>query len=440
MSQGIIDFTDSLKTIPGGTQLFSKRPEIFSPELWPTYFIKSKGIKIWDKDGKSFLDMSNMGVGSCVLGYSYKPVDRAVIKTIKKGIQSTLISADEMELAEKLLSTHAWAEMARFARSGGEAVSIAVRVARVATGKDRILFSGYHGWNDWYLAANISDEKHLQSVLLPGLSAGGIPKGLAGTAIPFEFNNLEMFEKVFADNFGEIAAIIMEPRRSEPAQEGFLERIRELCDKNGIVLIFDEITTGWRACSGGIHLQGTVMPDIAVFAKAMSNGYAMSALIGKKSVMRAASSSFISSTNWTERVGPAAAIATIEEFERQGVAEHLSMIGLHAQQGWLQTARSTNLDIKVNTLGLPALSSFSFNYPFARALNIEFTENMLEKGWLAHNQFKPSFAHTLKVVDRYIEDVGVVFKRLKSRIDQSEAELVDKSLGNPAPNIPRLTK
>jgi len=439
-SQGITDFLSSLDIIPGGTQLFSKRPEIFSPNAWPTYFVKSKGIKVWDKQGNSFLDMSHMGVGSCVLGYSYKPVDRAVIKTIKSGVQSTLISADELKLAEKLLSIHDWADMARFARSGGEAVSIAVRIARVSTGRDKILFSGYHGWNDWYLAANILDEEQLQSVLLPGLSARGVPKGLAGTAIPFEFNNLQMFEKVFAENVGEIAAIVMEPRRSETAQIGYLERIRELCDRHGIVLIFDEITTGWRACSGGIHLQGVVNPDIAVFAKAMSNGYAMSALIGKNSVMRDAAASFISSTNWSERVGPTAAIASINEFERNGVANHLSEIGLSVQKGWLEAAKSTNIEIQVSTSGLPALSSFSFNYPFARALNIEFTDLMLEKGWLAHNQFKPSFAHTEKHVDRYIQDVGVAFKHLKSRIDSAENELLEISLQNPAPAIPRLTK
>jgi glutamate-1-semialdehyde 2,1-aminomutase len=440
ISQGVIDFNESLTSIPGGTQLFSKRPEIFSPNSWPTYFVKAKGIRVWTKNGKSFFDMAHMGVGSCVLGYSNKAVDRAVIKTIKSGVQSTLISTQEVELAEKLLQIHKWADMARFARSGGEAMTIAVRIARVATGKEKVLFSGYHGWNDWYLAANIINEEHLGKVLLPGLSASGVPKGLAGTAIPFEFNNLPMFEKVFSENKGEIAAIVMEPRRSEPATEGFLQRIRKLCEENGVVLIFDEITTGWRACSGGIHLLGDVIPDLAVFAKAMSNGYAMSAVIGKSSVMSAASSSFISSTNWSERVGPSAAIASIREFEKNEVSEHLSNIGLMVQYGWKHAANSASLDIKVDTLGLPALSSFSFSYPFARALNIEFTEFMLSKGWLAHNQFKPSLAHAPKNVERYIEDVETAFKLLKGRIEYNEKELMEKTLAYPAPSIPRLTR
>lgn len=440
VNQGVIDFEGSLHQIPAGTQLFSKRPELFSPEAWPTYFVKAKGISIWDKYGNKYLDMSHMGVGSCVLGYAYKPVDRAVKKIIRNGVQSTLIASQEMELANRLLDIHKWADMARFARSGGEAMSVAVRIARVATGKEKVLFSGYHGWNDWYLAANLADEDQLQNVLLPGLSARGVPKGLAGSAIPFEFNNLEMFERVFKENIGTIAAIVMEPRRSEPANPDFLERIRELCDKHSVILILDEITTGWRANIGGIHLQGNVKPDLAVFAKAMSNGYAMSAIIGKESVMSTASASFISSTNWSERIGPAAALSTIEYYARNRVDQHILGIGDKVQKGWVECAASADLDVSVNTKGLPSLSSFSFDYPFARALNIEFTNRMLNRGWLAHNQFKPSYAHTDRHVQRYLNDVLVVFEELSVLVSTSEEFLIEKTQKYPAPSIPRLTR
>ncbi len=439
-SKGVADFTSSLQTIPAGTQLFSKRPEIFSPERWPTYYVKAKGITIWDKYGNKYLDMSHMGVGSCILGYANKNVDRAVKKIIGRGVQSTLVATQELELAQALLEIHKWADMARFARSGGEAMSIAVRIARVATGKDKVFFSGYHGWNDWYLAANLADEDQLQNVLLPGLSAQGVPAGLAGTAIPFEFNNLEMFEDLFARHKGTIAAIVMEPRRSEPANPGFLERIRKLCDENSIVLIFDEITTGWRGNVGGIHLQGTVTPDLAVFAKSMSNGYAMSAVIGTESVMSAASSSFVSSTNWSERVGPTAALATIRYYSKNSVDKHILKIGETVQKGWLECANSTDLDLSVNTFGLPSLSSFSFNYPFARGLNIEFTNRMLDKGWLAHNQFKPSYAHKAGVVEKYLNDVLLVFQELSTMISESHDLLVQKSTKYPAPSIPRLAR
>jgi glutamate-1-semialdehyde aminotransferase len=439
-AQGIMDFQESLATIPGGTQLFSKRPELFSPTKWPTYFARAKGITIWDKQGNKFLDMSQMGVGSCILGYSYKQVNKAVVKSINLGVQSTLISNQELELAAELLDIHKWANMVRYARSGGEAMSIAVRIARVASGKEKVLFSGYHGWNDWYLAANLEDEDHLSKVLLPGLSAKGVPTGLAGTSIPFEFNNREMFDGIMQIHSGDIAAIVMEPRRSEPATPGFLEHIRKVCDKNGIVLIFDEITTGWRGGIGGIHLQGNVMPDVAVFAKAMANGFAMSAIIGISSVMGAANSSFISSTNWTERVGPAAALATIREYKSNNVSEYISRIGKFVQEGWTECGKSNNIDLSINTKGLPALASFSFNYPFGRALNIEFTEKMLEKGWLAHNQFKPSFSHTDRHVKNYLDDLDKTFSHLRNRISNFEDELISKSEMYPAPAIPRLTR
>jgi glutamate-1-semialdehyde 2,1-aminomutase len=439
-SSSILEFNESLKTIPGGTQLFSKRPEIYSPESWPTYFNKAQGIKIWDKSGNIFLDMSNMGVGSCILGYAYKPVDREVIKIIRRGVQSTLIAAQEMELAEELLNIHKWANMVRFAKSGGEAMSIAVRIARVATGRDKILFSGYHGWSDWYLAANLKNESQLDHVLLPGLSAGGVPRGLAGTALPFEFNNLEKLEELFVQHGHEVAAVIMEPRRSEPAIPGFLERAKELCEVYGVALIFDEITTGWRGGSGGIHLKGTVMPDIAVFAKSMGNGYAISAVIGIESVMAYASSTFISSTNWTERVGATASLATIKEYKKHGVDIHISKIGEQAQKGWLEIGQGVGLDVKVDTVGLPSLSSFSFNYPFSRGLNIEFTERMMNRGWLAHNQFKPSLSHTPKHVDKYLSDVHIVFTELAKLVNTDEEYLVEKSKSFPAPSIPRLTR
>ena len=434
------DFQASLDIIPGGTQLFSKRPDIFSPSSWPTYFSRAKGIAVWDRQGSKFLDMSHMGVGSCILGYSYKEVNKAVIKAVKEGIQSTLITTQELQLAQELLAIHKWADMVRYARSGGEAMSIAVRIARVASGREKILVSGYHGWNDWYLAANLESEDQLSKVLLPGLSAKGIPVGLSGTSIPFEFNNIEMFDRLIQESGGDFAAIVMEPRRSDPANPGFLEHVREVCKKHSIVLIFDEITTGWRGCVGGIHLQGSVTPDIAVFAKAMSNGFAMSAIIGIEPVMRSANSSFISSTNWTERVGPAAAIATIKVFNRENVIEHIRDIGKAVQNGWLELAQSNNLELSINTLGLPALASFGFNYPFARALNIEFTEKMLEKGWLAHNQFKPSFSHTHRQVNAYLNDVDSTFKYLSTLISTKESELRQKSNLYPAPTIPRLTK
>ena len=433
-------YARSLSIIPGGTQLFSKKPEIFSPTDWPVFFSKAKGVRITDHEGNHFFDMSQMGVGACILGYADPDVNRAVKKVIDKGVQSTLIAIEELELAEELIAIHPWSQMVRFARSGGEAVSIAIRIARASTGKDVVLFSGYHGWNDWYLAANLGDGDSLREHLLPGLSAQGVPYGLKGSAVPFRFNNFTEFDEALSGNAGKVAAVIMEPRRSEQPMPGYMEHVKESCAKNGAVLIYDEITTGWRANEGGIHLQGEVFPDIAVFAKSMANGFAMSAVIGTSEVMQYANATFISSTNWTERVGPVAALATIKKYRKHNVSKHLADCGQLVSDGWIRIGKENNLLLEADHQGLPALSHFSFKYDYARGMNITFTSLMLEKGWLTHNQFKPSFAHDNKIIGRYLDDCNEVFGEIRRLLDREShifSELTEKY---PAPTIPRLTK
>ncbi|MCB1178976.1 MAG: aminotransferase class III-fold pyridoxal phosphate-dependent enzyme [Leptospiraceae bacterium] len=288
MNSGQELYKKARKLIPGGTQLFSKRPERLLPDHWPVYFKKAKGALVWDMDGKEYLDMTTSGIGSCILGYADPDVENEVLKVIKDGSMSTLNPYEEVELAELLCDLHPWAEMARFSRSGGEALSIAIRIARACTGKDIVAFCGYHGWQDWYLAANLNDNSNLDNHLLPGLSAKGVPRGLTGTIFPFNYNNLEELNEIVSKHGKNLAAIIMEPSRSKGPDPGFLEGVKEIANKTNSVLIFDEVTSGWRAITGGIHLTYGVNPDMAVFAKAMGNGYPMSAVIGTKAVMEAA--------------------------------------------------------------------------------------------------------------------------------------------------------
>ena len=302
--------------IPTGTELLSKRPEMFLPDLWPAYYSKAKGCKVWDLDGNHYYDFSQMGVGSCTLGYANDTVNSAVVNAIENSSMCTLNSYEEVELAEKLIELHPWADRARFARTGGEACAIAVRIARSATGRDKVAFCGYHGWSDWYISANIGDTTKLDEQLLPGLAPAGVPRELGNTALPFMYNDLESLQKMMDEHQGEIAAIIMEPRRGEPVKEGFLEGVRDIATKNGSVLIFDEVTAGFRLCVGGIHKVYGVEPDMAVFAKALGNGFPISAIIGRKYAMDGAEKSFISSTYWTERIGFAAGVATLNEMER----------------------------------------------------------------------------------------------------------------------------
>ena len=396
--------------IPGGTQLLSKRPEMFLPELWPAYYSKAKGAECWDLDGRRFVDMSYCGIGATVLGFADDDVDRAVAGAIQAGSMCTLNCPEEVHLAELLCELHPWADQVRYARCGGESMAVAIRIARAATGRDRVAFCGYHGWHDWYLAANLAENDSLDGHLLPGLAPAGVPRGLCGTALPFRYNCIDELHAITRAHPGGVAAIVMEPLRGERPQPGFLEAVRAEATRIGAVLVFDEITSGWRLNTGGAHLLFGVEPDLAVFAKGMSNGYPMGAVIGREAVMQAAQQSFISSTYWTERIGPVAALATIRKHRSEGVPGHLVHIGNAVRAAWTEAAARASLPIRVT--GIPPLSHFEFEVPDAQVLNTAFVQLMLERGFLAKNSFYSTFAHTDRHVERYRAAVQEVFDRL----------------------------
>ena len=414
-SKGQELYRQAKKLIPGGTQLLSKRPEFLLPELWPSYFSHTKGIEVTDLDGNTYLDMSHNGVGTCILGAADPDVNKAVHETIDNGTMSTLNCPEEVELAKLLVELHPWSDMVRFARCGGEAMAIATRIARASTGKDVIAFCGYHGWHDWYISANLADESTLDGHLLPGLSPAGVPRALKGTALPFNYNKLEELEKIVKEQDGKLAAIIMEPIRSSDPEPGFLEGVRKIANETGAVLIFDEVTSGFRVCAGGIHLQLGVNPDIVVFAKSISNGYPMAAIVGTEKVMNAAQDSFISSTYWTERVGSVAALATIKKFREKNVADHLIHIGTLIQDGWKKAADSAGLSIHVD--GIPPLSHFAVQADDPAQAHTFFVQSMLERGYLSGTVFYGTLAHTEKHVEDYLSAVTEVFVDLAKALE-----------------------
>lgn len=397
------------RIIPGGNMLLSKRAEMFLPDQWPSYFSKAKGCTVWDLDGNEFIDMSIMGIGTNVLGYGHPEVDDAVRRTIDAGNMSTLNCPEEVYLAEKLVELHPWADMVRLARSGGEANAIAIRIARAASGRDKVAICGYHGWHDWYLSANLGDDKSLDGHLLPGLEPNGVPRNLKGTVFPFNYNNYPELEALV--NAHDIGVIKMEVVRNKEPEDNFLHRVRNLAATKNIVLIFDECTSGFRETFGGLHKKYGVEPDMAIFGKAIGNGYGITATIGRREVMEAAQSTFISSTFWTERIGPTAALKTLEVMQRLQSWDIITQTGLWIRDRWQQLADSHGL--KIDHWGLPAMTGYTFQSQNALAYKTLITQEMLAKGFLAGNSVYTCTEHTKEIVDRYFSELDRVFLLIK---------------------------
>lgn len=409
------------KRIPGMTQLLSKRPDMFSLGAWPGYYSKAKGATVWDLDGNEYLDMSISGIGANVLGYADPEVDEAVVRAVRDSVSSSLNCPEEVELAELLCELHPWADMARFSRAGGEAMSMAVRIARAFTHRDKVAFCGYHGWSDWYLAANLGTENALGEHLITGLDPAGVPRGLTGTAFPFRYNHIEELEEIVRLHGDDLAAIVMEPLRSTEPDPGFVEGARALADKTGAVLIMDEISAGLRFVTGGAHLvKHTVTPDMAVFSKALGNGYAISAVIGREKVMQAAQKTFISSTNWTERVGFAAALACLRKHRRENVAAHLCRIGERMKQGWRELGKKHGLPVHVE--GMAPMSHFSVEGKDFLGLKAYYIQCMLEQNILASNLCYIMLAHTDEHVERYLAAADKAFGRMAEALEKGDLQ------------------
>ncbi len=403
------------KIIPGGTMLFSKRPELFLPNIWPTYFSKAKGCFVWDLDNQKYTDMSTMSVGTNSLGYSNLKIDNAVKKAVDKGNMSSLNCSEEVFLSKKLLEINKHFKKIRFTRSGGEANSIAIRIARAASGKDNIAFNGYHGWHDWYLASNLSSKNNLNKHLLNNLKIKGVPKKLKDTVFPFEMNSFERLKKLCLKR--NVGVIKMEIFRNTKPDIKFLRKIRKFTKKNNIILIFDECTSGFRQTLGGIHNLYKVNPDILILGKALGNGYPINAILGTSKVMDYAQDSFISSTFWTERLGPVAALATLKEMKRIKSWEIISKNGKFIKKKWLEIAKKYNIEIDVS--GLDAIPSFTFrknHLKYKTFLSYFFLQN----NYLAGTTVYLSTAHTKMIINKYLNHLESIFKLIEKFENKEE--------------------
>ncbi len=430
MNTGSKVYKRAKRVIPGGNMLLSKRPEMFLQEGWPSYYSRAKGCEIWDLDDNSYLDMSIMGIGTNTLGYAYGPVDEAVKKCVDSSNMSTFNCPEEVYLAEKLIELHPWADSAKFARTGGEINAIAIRVARAASGRNEVAICGYHGWHDWYLSANLSGHSNLNEHLLPGLNPIGVPNELAGLTHALRYNSFEDLE--ILDRNQNIGVLMMEVMRSVEPVAGYLEAVREKCSKNNIVLIFDECTSGFRETYGGLHLKFGIMPDMATFGKALGNGFAITAVIGRESVMSSANNTFISSTFWSERIGYVAALSTLDEMKKLESWKKISRTGAQMREIWRRTFESVDLSIEIS--GIPALSAHSIQGSNGNMIKTIITQELLKKNILASNIFYPSIAHSDNHLDRYESNLKDVLlqvsstKNLEEMMDSKPAQTGFKRL------------
>ena len=414
-------YNKAKKIIPGGNQLLSKRPEMFLPDHWPSYYKKAAGCEIWDLDNNKYTDVSIMGIGTCPLGYANANVNNAVKHAIEEGSFSTLNSYEEVELAEKLVDLHPFMDMVRFARTGGEANAIATRIARTVSGKSKVAVCGYHGWHDWYLSANLIGKNSLEGLLLPGLDPSGVPKELKKTTLPFHYGNISELEQI-VNKYDDIGAIFIEVQRGEEADLQFLKSVRMIANKINAVLIFDEISSGFRLSIGGLYKLYDLEPDMVVLGKALGNGYGISAVLGKREVMEAAQDTFISSSYWTERTGFAAALSTIKQFEDKNVINYLKDLGNYYKE--IMSNISNNFDIKIE--GLLTVPIILFDGPEPHVVKTLFTQEMLKKGFLASNVIYLSFSHTKKIIDNYYKAASVVFDYIqKESLKNNLSKILD---------------
>jgi glutamate-1-semialdehyde 2,1-aminomutase len=419
MNSGLKLWQRATKAIPGGNGLLSKRPDRYAPDIWPTYYAKAKGVEIWDLDGKKYIDMAQMGIGTAILGYGDEEVNEEVKKAVDNCVNATLNAPEEVYLAERLLELNPFAGGVKFARSGGEAMAIAVRIARAYSGRDKVAFSGYHGWSDWYLATNLTSETNLSDHLLPGLKPKGVPQGLQNTAFPFRYNNIEDLYGVI--NKEDIGVIVIEGARYDFPTKEFLDAIQRIAKEKNLVIIVDEITSGWRMTDGGVYKLIGFNPDIVIYGKSMGNGFAISSIIGRKEVMDEAQETFISSTFWTERVGFVAALKTLEKVTQNKVWEHLNKIGDLIGKGWQCLAEKHGL--KLHITDFKPLITFRFEYEDKNsALLTLFTQEMLKRGYLAANSVYVSYAHNENIIEEYLSNVDEVFKNILHAVENNTIE------------------
>lgn len=417
------------KVISGGTGLLSKRAEMFDAQAWPAYFSRCSGCEVWDLEGRRYVDFAG-GVGAIFLGYADNEVTAAVRRRLSLGTYCTLVNPQEVALAEQLLALHPWAGKVRYARGGGDGMTMAVRIARAATGRSGVAFCGYHGWHDWYLAANLGETDALNGHLLPGLEPKGVPRELRGTSEPFRYNDLASLDAALAKLGGNLACVVMEPMRAQLPKDDFITKVAARCRAAGAVFIIDEVTSGLRYGFPGAHTRLGVEPDIAVYAKAMSNGFPFAAVVGREAVMDAADGSFISSSYWTDGVGPAAALAVLDKVQRLGVHDRVWALGTILQNG-LKALCARHPACQLTIGGMPPTPTLAFGLgasaPQAQGL---YVRKMRERGFLAASYHYVMLAHDEEKIAEFLAAADAVLDEISGLITAGKLAETSSAIRN----------
>ncbi len=412
----------AVQRIPGGTQLVSRRPQRVAYGISPIYAERASGARFWDVDGLEYIDWMS-GIGSILLGYADPVVDETVRQQISRGTIYAVNHELEIELADELCQSIPCAEMVRYAKCGGEACAIAVRIARGVTGRDKVLFCGYHGWHDWYVAANLAEEASLDAHLFPAIEPIGVPRALAGTAWPFAYGDVAALGELLDQRRGEVAAVIMEPLRSEMPPVGYLAGIAKLAREHGAVFILDEVSAGLRFGTGGAQQYLGVTPDMAVFAKSLSNGYPMAAVVGTREVMEPAARMFISSTYWSDTIGLQAALTTMREARRRDVASNLWRFGAELKHRLNKIAGEVGLN--VHCAGIDVHPHLHFAVTDANLKNLVTTlyiQEMAKRGCHGYASFYLNAAQGAAELERTVDAAREAFTIIRDALATNSVE------------------
>jgi glutamate-1-semialdehyde aminotransferase len=418
-------FERSVGLIPAGTQTLAKGPGQWIRGVAPKYLARGRGGRVWDVDGNEYVDL-NMGVGPLSLGYAYPAVDAAIRAQLEDGITFSLMHPLEVEVAELVREVVPGAESVRYSKTGCDVTTAAVRLARAFTGRRKVLCCGYHGWHDWYIA--VTDR------------SAGIPEAVRDLTFTIQYNDLRSVEEAID---GDVACVILEPTVFEAPKPGFLEGLRELTARNGSLLIFDEMWTGFRIATGGAQAHFGVTADLACFSKAVANGMPLSLLTGRRDVMKLLERDvFFFTTFGGEALSLAAARATILEMRDKDVAGQLARQGEKLKAGYLALASALGLAGATSCVGFPYRSMVTFAPPVgasATALQMKslVQQEMLARGVLWGGFHTMCFAHTDPDVDQVLAAYRGALPILRDAL--AKGDLAARLRGDPVEPVFRKT-